>query len=390
MLEACQATYNNGSETKTASDVLVSTTSGGTVFSCFSVDWKKDKESMDVSKDNVVQQRQDCCEGIQLAQKTLFIHAHDVVMSQSKLLSKASCLLELSEMPLFGMLSQMDTTTGASFSWWVPVSMFPRNNTVQGKPQLLFRMEQNELQTIHNPISPYHLSMINDGDEQRLVSLPSSSTLDPNGGMHRLLHHSIQLQSDVASTYVFVLVVPQGMFIDLDDPMETGKGLIAIPRQSSPEKTMTKCSFNLQSDIASPTVSLHLYATDVCCDIEQPAFVSGQHVLAWEFDLEAFKGESLLLEFATKLHMRYSQPSPNLHQWVHLPSPLLLGVVGKDVDTTVISVETQYMEVLERIQVAAGNDDDHDFVMWITMASCLLGVLLMLQDISKMSLWDDV
>jgi hypothetical protein len=380
--DTCQGT---DSEAATPMDVLVSTAPNVTVFSCFSVDWEKDEETVDGSKDLIVKQRQECCEGIHAAYKTLFKQEKDF---GSQFFFKSSCLLELAEMPLVTILSQLDTIATASFSWWVPAPLSSLDKA-EGSTQILFHVDQNQSQPIQFPISPYHLSAI--GDEERVVPLPSSSALDPNGGMHRLLEHSLQLRSDI-ETFVLVVLVPQGMFIDLDDPLETGNNLKALPRQSSLEKNTAISSFDLQTLLASPsttTASLHLYAAHVC-NIEQPAFVSGQHVLAWEIDVVAVNAQSLLLEFATKLHLRYPQPSPNMYQVVNLPRPLLLGLVGRDVDTTTIPLETQYMEILERIRVAAGNDDDHDVVMWITMACCFLGVVLMLQDISRMSLWDDV
>ena len=49
-----------------------------------------------------------------------------------------------------------------------------------------------------------------------------------------------------------------------------------------------KCSFEVvvkqQSSNHELSYQAHLYAANVC-DIEQPAFVSGQHILVWEIDI---------------------------------------------------------------------------------------------------------
>jgi hypothetical protein len=47
-------------------------------------------------------------------------------------------------------------------------------------------------------------------------------------------------------------------------------------------------------------------------------------------------------------------------------------------------------DINELVWVATGNDEDHDIVMGVTILSCLIGVIIMLRDISKVSLWDDV
>jgi hypothetical protein len=53
-----------------------------------------------------------------------------------------------------------------------------------------------------------------------------------------------------------------------------------------------------------------------------------------------------------------------------------------------IIASTEGFEILERVWVAAGSDDDYDWVMWMTIAACWVGVVWMLSDISHVSHWD--
>jgi hypothetical protein len=135
--------------------------------------------------------------------------------------------------------------------------------------------------------------------------------------MHRLWQHTISIdmdidhtttttttistdndddddKDDVVTTKLMLLVIftiPQGMFVDLDDP---------IPWKESGRITTTNC-----------------IPPRYVCDIEQPAFVSGQHVLVLEISIPISKSTSSIImpmttttttttteSFATKLHLR--------------------------------------------------------------------------------------
>ena len=117
--------------------------------------------------------------------------------------------------------------------------------------------------------------------------------------------------------------------------------------------------------------------------IEQPSFVSGQHLLVWEIDQIETIGHKTL-EFATKLHLRYPHPSQTLDQWIDLPSPLLF------VNAATHNNYDWNLEIAESVWVAAGKDEDHDWIMGLTISCCLIGVGIMLRDVSRVSLWDDV
>ncbi|KAG7341553.1 glycosylphosphatidylinositol-mannosyltransferase [Nitzschia inconspicua] len=352
-------------------DVLLTMSPNVTVFSCFT-DLEEVRGVPKSVEENAIQ-RQTCCETI--------LPAWYMITQQEKLsstyLSAIDCQLQLAEVPMIEGVGALST---AFFTWIVPVS---EDSLMSEKQliQLLYQGEGKPLKTIENPTSPYHLFANANGNQDGLMSSPSSSALGPNGGMHRLLHHSLPLRSGISSYYLY-FVVPQGMFIDIDDPLETNSKTTAIPIPS-PD---AKCSFELYP-LGSPqaTAFLHLHAAKVC-DIEQPAFVSGQHLLVWHIDAVEGNNQNNL-EFATKLHFRYPQPSNNLRQNLNLPKPIFFTLA----DTSTVGNEKALrLEILERVWVAAGNDNDHDWVMWTTVASCLLGVVLMLQDISKISMWDDV
>ena len=109
-----------------------------------------------------------------------------------------------------------------------------------------------------------------------------------------------------------------------------------------------------------------------------------------------------MIEFATKLHLRYPHPSSTLEEWIDLSSPLLFSVlpssgnqlINKE-ESGVTSKEQQQkhhgwdLDFVERVWVAAGKDEDHDWIMTMTISFCLIGVVIMLRDISRVSLWDD-
>jgi solute carrier family 50 (sugar transporter) len=363
LLKMCLA--SEMTSTQHEMDVLVTMSTNITVFSCF------------VDSEDIVD-IESCCEGIQHAWHAIPHQQDDATTN----ISKDNCRLHLAKVPRIAIAEKVAT---AFYSWSVPSSLHSLVSK-KGAIQFLHRADRNSIQILEDSVSPYHLISLDDKPQQTLMPLASSSVLDANGGMHRLFHHSLPLVSGF-STYYLYFVVPQGMFIDLDDPLEASSGMTAIPQQSSNAKS----SIDLQRMPTKQSVaSVHLHATNVC-DIEQPAFVSGQHVLVWE--ITTTRVEDFPLDFATKLHLRYPSPSNNLHQWVDLPKPILFGLSSASVPdfekTLQSDVAEGHLMMLEPVWVAAGNDRDHDWIMYATIASCLLGVAWMLQDISRNSLWDD-
>jgi len=225
---------------------------------------------------------------------------------------------------------------------------------------------------------------------------------------------------------MYLLVnIPQGMFIDLDDPFEaanfetiestpisgnTNNIDISVKIAATSTFFVTNRPTNAhKSSVLSFRAQLH---SAIICDIEQPAFVSGQHVLVWEIDNivitknqqeigEPSSIPSPVIEFATKLHLRYPHPSSILEEWIDLLRPILFSVLPSDYkiikesDVTSIKMmpdKQQHiwdLDFVERVWVAAGNGDDHSYVMGMTISFCLIGVVIMLRDISRASLWDN-
>jgi hypothetical protein len=174
------------------------------------------------------------------------------------------------------------------------------------------------------------------------------SDLSISGGMHRLLYHQLHTPANVQTSFVF-LTIPDSMFVDLDDAFE---GIDNV----------------------------RIHAASVC-DIEQPAFVSGQHVIVLELSVN----DSPTLEFSSKLHLRYPYPSRSYKQEVFLPEPQLLCLKH---DGSILFQGPQERETLTQIWVAAGRDEDYDLVMWTTILVCWIGVVWMMLDMSYVAKWD--
>jgi hypothetical protein len=220
------------------------------------------------------------------------------------------------------------------------------------------------------------------------------------------------------------------MFIDLDDPIEATMGTVQQSTATAllghiddddgiaaaSESTTSHNSFDVTTTTKSSSVRsfrARLHAATVC-DIEQPSFVSGQHLLVWEINRIVMTSDStttttitsndnipapMMIEFATKLHLRYPHPSSTLEEWIDLPSPLLFAAVLDHNNNNNNNNNSNHDEddnqndwnlgVPEKVWIAAGKDEDHDWIMGMTISFCLIGVGIMLRDISRVSLWDD-
>jgi hypothetical protein len=366
--------------------------------------------------------KESCCTGI----TTIRAHHHLRKSHEDDYpLSMPQCLLEIADMPVISSLSISSFSEMAKFAWTVPTKTNAARITRYTVDQYFWSRDSEEslLKLSSQTTSPYHRPShgsisSNDVDSQngsksattrttsfRPVVSSVSSTLDRNGGMHRLLHHSVQLLPAMKTYYLF-FVVPQGMFIDLDDPIHVPDGTImnVISSSSSTTKNHSndaKYSMHVtSSESNTPSYDVHLYAAKVC-DIEQPAFVSGQHILVWEIRLTndpvgtTMPSDGVVLNFSTKLHLRYPLPTTGIQDWIYLPEPLLFGIeAGSDEEEKHTSpssnVEKWQLDINELVWVATGNDQHYYIVMWVTISSCVIGVVMMLRDISKVSLWDDV
>ena len=305
------------------------------------------------------------------------------------------CMLELAQVPpSVSLIMAKNQHDSAQFSW--VVSKTSESAVRSASIEQYFwtipaggdRFERDLVQTV----TPYHKpSVQNSSKSRRFIAPKVDSHLGKDGGMHRLFRHRFRLLENSTGgeedpVYFLYLTIPQGMFIDLDDPIEIAQGTI----QSTPTDGVDAShSFVVTTSKDSSLVQsfrARLHAATVC-DIEQPSFVSGQHLLVWEIDGIGKQGMPPLIEFSTKLHLRYPHPSATLEEWIDLPNPLLFA-------TSNLNYSTQEYDwglgIVERVWVAAGKDEDHDWIMGMTILFCLIGVGIMLRDVSRVSLWDDV
>jgi hypothetical protein len=275
---------------------------------------------------------EDCCLSIQIAS-----HAASVPVP-----SLTSCTSKLAKVP--GLVQEALQVSTNSFAQYALTFESPSTLGQQMK-QFLWdhSKEEAEIQTLDRVTSPYHMSA------ELSASLSIHSDLSSSGGMHRLLRHSLEVTGAYSTCYVF-LTIPDGIFVDLDDAFEGSTGTQIVVHSAG------------------------------VCDIEQPAFVSGQHCIVFEVR----DCENDLLNFASKLHLRYPHPSPAREQFVYLPEPQLLCISRSG--SLVGATQQKGMEL---VWVGAGNDDDYNMVVWTTVLVCLGGVVWMMADISHVARWDE-
>lgn len=405
-------------------EILVSASSSMTLYACFIDGTGHDRVDF--------LGRELCCNGMAEATKQLLEeHNASFDAASSSMFLPQRCLQELAMVPTSTGSSLIEGITYA-FVLSEPLPFLAQSKNTN---QFLWRKTgmENHLDAVKT-ISPYHRhsrslrSSLTDAGSGKdrdvsmqpsLIPLELKATFDSGGGMHRRLHHSFPIvQEGVATdvsngktTFFIFVVVPQGMFIDLDDPLEAvtlkAATVVDAPTPSaSSEGTRRDFVFTTVDDPDMlVTATLH---TAAVCDIEQPAFVSGQHILVWELSvrrtptaLSSSEPVSVapVVEFATKLHLRYPHPRPSNEEWIDLPRPMMFAVVDAvDEDESILAENLQIivaapdwqLEIAERVWVATGKDEDHDVVMGVTIASCLIGVVLMLREISRVSIWDDV
>jgi hypothetical protein len=394
-------------------EILLSTSRNMTIVSCFLM--TNHDIVNDASKNKAG--RQACCRRIPAVFRKVESMFDDVFVSMDR------CILELADVPTVSSLNDGDESTLAAFAWMIPISP---SSTTKIQQYLYQSRNDNLLRSIRTTTSPFHHPKAEQSGRLRLAPSSIESSLHQDGGMHRLFQHSFKLLPGISSYFIF-LIVPSGMFIDLDDPLEVDTRLgwemqiMKVPVNGAKRSFELSWSHPQSTTGVAPATrvsfQVQLHASHIC-DIEQPSFVSQQHILVWELfpissqnDTVSLSSSKLfpssVLEFATKLHLRYPSPSSTMVDYIDLPQPLLLYKKGqlmdqppeqqggqmesdssKEDDSPTGETQWQF-GILERVKVAAGNDGDHDCVMGITMVSCLMGVALMLRDISRVSWWDD-
>jgi len=357
-----------------------------------------------------------CCKGIiEVRQQDNSDNINDDSTDQSSLFYQR-CVAEIALVPSSIESATMvgNTDDSAKFSWMVSKTF---ESVVKSTSIEQFLWESstgdgnNQFQRVPTQtVTPYHKTrfqppMQNSSQPIITIATKLDSHLSRDGGMHRLFYHKFQSfesnDGEDDPNYLIYLTIPKGMFIDLDDPIESTTGSIqSLPTENNGAVAsvmnhgfVVTASETRKSSVLSFRARLHAATV---CDIEQPAFVSGQHLLIWEIDNIVTRESDTtpaVIEFATKLHLRYPHPSSTLEEWIELPSPLLFTTLKHYPPKSSEGYEYGYnwdLDSVDRIWVAAGNDEDHFWIMCMTISFCLIGVVIMLRDISKVSLWDDL
>lgn len=197
-----------------------------------------------------------------------------------------------------------------------------------------------------------------------LFSASLKSSLSETGGMHRLLHHSITVTCPpTTDTYkaslTMLLFVSEHVFIDVDDPFDSGNDVSFISKNQ--------------------------------IDIEQPAFASPQHVVAVQIHVDERECDysPAPIEFATKLHVRYPPLTSRGFLDIALPAPFLYQAWLMDSfnNKNYTLRQSSWQPPIET-RVATGYDGDYTWVVTITILWSLVGSLMLLRSLSKVSKWN--
>ena len=333
----------------------------------------------------------------------------------------------------------------------------------------------------YDPVkSPFQLEMAlsdttSTNDESPIISANLQSTISKEGGMHRAFRHLITLSThntpmhnhmhkqsqsqsqnnqgdgdgegasasslsnaiNVNGEVVFAMPLSQGVFLDMEDPFQLqldGDAHRACRFDVKKFKAVNDHDHDHDHDNGrsggdeAESLGLGLCLVEIktapgtVVDIEQPAFVSPQHVImlhvTFQLDhlvslVESELELELELEVVMNLHFRYPTTTKNhaLPKFVpvHVPTPFL--------HTCSVSIESQQSDTHEKVtahsdtftylvsdrldkkiddsrwndgamvDVAAGVDAHHDPVMAVTLMVSFIGAWCMLRDMSTVSVW---
>jgi len=258
------------------------------------------------------------------------------------------------------------------------------------------------------------------------ISVVVESSLSNKGGMHRSFKHTVALQTTadhlrknfngmVHGEVNLILPQSKDIFIDVDDPFQKGEQGACVMIIANRPRTVQKTVLNGNCNATLVSV------VDEVIDIEQPAFVSPQHVLGLKIEFEGYVPNNfkllgnkegyieIALGVVTNLHFRYPLTiDAGVSSYgvpVHVPTPFLYDakLIGTDGVLSVQSVQNCHK--LSKgmafksgsgvsgswekaiVDIAAGKDDHHDYVMIITVIVSLIGAWRILFDMSKVSSW---
>jgi len=321
--------------------------------------------------------------------------------------------------------------------------------------------EDKEKETLHdnlktrgvNAYSPFHLtgftsSRVDGSNGSSIKSMYGNveGVLSSDGGMHRNFHQKLILSlvnisshtcgSDAPSEEVgscenirsshqqininatVLLPIMESIFIDADDPL-----LVEYGNDSPPEGIA--CKVSLLDEQKTKEVSSSSSKCDIqfihpeVIDIEQPSFVSGQHVIAYQISASLDftppnQGDELkiAIEYGTTLHIRYPSPivsndeiGDNGYVPVVIQQPILYSASATihsdesteeqryrlQTDVTSPSFEKAKSSIPPNpivIHVAAGLDDDYWWITILTMSSALIGGLVLMKSLDSVSIWN--
>jgi hypothetical protein len=178
--------------------------------------------------------------------------------------------------------------------------------------------------------------------------------LSKSGGMHRALSINLNLvQVSGVGSISMLLVLTEDFFVDIEHLIET------------------PC----KGDFQSCHVTIH--STEII-DMEEPAFVSPQHAVRLEVLWHTPLSMEPSLSFALSIHARYPKPIRGGYVVAKLPAPILLGVEGNNI---------QPLPPL-LAHIPAGLADDGTFVTLATAVCSVVGSVLLLRDLSRVSRWN--
>ena len=213
-------------------------------------------------------------------------------------------------------------------------------------------------------VSPFPSEITNNGVT---FSANIHSSLSPDGGMHRLLHHAISIKCPEETTESYqasltmLVFVTEHFFVDIDDPL-----------------------------LSSHDGGVATLVSRERIDIEQPAFVSPQHVIMVQVTMDDGRcNETTTYSFATKLHVRYPPLTTTGHFDIVFPAPLLRSgwlAMSQQQNYTLEQQVTWQPPIL--LNVATGWQDDYAWVGIVTILWSLVGSILLLRDLSKVSKWN--
>lgn len=256
----------------------------------------------------------------------------DVAALELGISNPSNCERLVAEVPNVPMLQDHDM---AKYSLILQSS----DSGITSESVLQYRWEGRIWKNQSSPSSPYFWSDIRKTDK----SVKLQAVLSQDGGMHRQMISTLKSIQGFES-YFLVMTVPESMFVDLDDFFADSK--------STP------------------------YAAKVC-DIEKPAFVSGQHVIVVEVHSDSSSIQR------TKWHIRYPHPKPGGAEVIqNLAEPH-----GLFMNDGFLYFYPHFAK-LPDVPVSTGYLQDWDLVLWGTMISCWFGVWKMIRDISSVSYWD--